>query len=76
MGNKAYIPRVIASRKRERYDNDMKATEDKSEIRLSAEVEGTVRRRLLTLDADRKKSVDARQAIAEIRRKLQSPKTR
>lgn len=54
----------------------MKAMEQKSEMRVSAEVEQTVRERLLTLDDDRKKAVDARKAIAEIRRKLKSQKQR
>ena len=50
----------------------MKATEEKSETRVSAEVEQTIRERLLTLNDDRKKAVDARKAIAEIRRNLSS----
>ena len=54
----------------------MKATEEKSRVRVSAAVEQTVRERLLTLDDDRKKAVDARKAIAEIRRNLKSPKPR
>ncbi|MFZ0704867.1 MAG: hypothetical protein WAM71_04630 [Candidatus Korobacteraceae bacterium] len=52
----------------------MKATEEKSETRVSAEVEQTIRERLLTLNDDRKKAVDARKAIAEIRRNLKFPK--
>ena len=54
----------------------MKTTEEKAEIPVSAEVEETVRERLLTLDDDRKKAVDARQAIAEIRRNLKTPQPR
>lgn len=72
----ARSPRFIASRIREGYDIGMKAMEQKSEMRVSAEVEQTVRERLLTLDDDRKKAVDARKAIAEIRRKLKSQKQR
>lgn len=60
----------------EGYDNGMKATEEKSEMRVSVAIEQTVRERLLTLDEDRKKAVDARKAIGEIRRKLKSPKPR
>ena len=52
----------------------MKTTEEKSEMRVSAGGEQTVRERLLTLDDDRKKAVDVREAIAEIRRNLRSPK--
>ena len=53
----------------------MKGTEEKSEIRVSAEVEQTIRERLLTLNDDRKKAVHARKVIGEIRRTL-SPRNR
>ena len=55
----------------------MKTTEEKqAEIPLSEAVEERVRERLATLGEDSKTAVDARQALAEIRRNLKTPQPR
>ena len=51
----------------------MKTTEKDAEIPVTPEVEEVVRQRLASLDEDRETAVDARQAIAEVRRNLKTP---
>ena len=46
----------------------------RSDDREDPEIEKTIHARLATLDEDRKTVVDAREALAAIRRKLKQPK--
>jgi hypothetical protein len=56
-----------------RDGGNMKTTDEKAEIPVSAEVEKVIRQRLESLDEDKKSPVDARQAVSEIRRNLKTP---